>query len=122
MISESITPRTIVFQTKEYLRISIEQAAEISRGRFSYIHPDREKPITEGSLGTHYEEDYLMELIENNSHFENTRKDQNVQKEILPKENIHTPERSAYQQKIPAGTDTPIASFEKSGLCLVTDL
>ena len=68
MISEGITPRTTVFQTqKEYLRTSIDEAAaaahdlkefeqilsekfsiifKISRGRFSYIHPDRDKPIT----------------------------------------------------------------------------
>ena len=63
MISEGITLRTTVFQTqKEYLRTSIDQAAasahdlkefelilsekfnikfKISRGRFSYLHPDR---------------------------------------------------------------------------------
>ncbi|MBD5490113.1 MAG: rlx protein, partial [Lachnospiraceae bacterium] len=128
MISEGITPRTTVFQTqKEYLRTSIEQAAasahdlkefeqilsekfnikfKISRGRFSYLHPDRDKPITGRNLGTHYEKDYLMEVIENNSCLENAGKDQTVQKEILPKENIHT----------------PTAPFEKSGLRLVTDL
>ena len=128
MISEGITPRTTVFQTqKEYLRTSIEQAAasshdlkefeqilsekfnikfKISRGRFSYLHPDREKPITGRNLGTHYEKDYLMEVIENNSRLENAGKDQTVQKEILPKENI----------------PTPTAPFEKSGLRLVTDL
>lgn len=143
MVSEGITPRTTVFQTqKEYLRASIEEAAaahslkefekilsekfnikfKISRGRFSYLHPDREKPITGRSLGTHYEKDYLMEMIENNSRLENTVKDQTVQKEILPKENIHTPERPAHQQEILVGTDIPTALFEKSGLRLVTDL
>ena len=144
MISEGITPRTTVFQTqKECLRASIEEAAasshdlkefeqilsekfnikfKISRGRFSYIHPDREKPITGRSLGTHYEKDYLMEVIENNSHLENAGKDQTVQKEILPKENIPAPERPAHQQEMPNGTDMPAATFEKSGLRLVTDL
>ena len=144
MISEGITPRTTVFQTqKEYLRTSIDEAAasahdlkefeqilsekfnikfKISRGRFSYLHPDREKPITGRNLGTHYEKDYLMGVIENNSRLENVEKDQTVQKEILPKENIHTPERPAHQQEIPAGTGTPAVPFEKSGLRLVTDL
>ena len=144
MISEGITPRTTVFQTqKEYLRTSIDEAAasahdlkefekilsekfnikfKISRGRFSYLHPDREKPITGRNLGTHYEKDYLMGVIENNSHLKNADKDQTVQKEILPKKNIPSPERSAYQQEIPSGTDTPTAPFEKSGLRLVTDL
>ena len=128
MISEGITPRTTVFQTqKEYLRTSIDEAAassndlkefkqilsekfnikfKISRGRFSYLHPDRDKPITGRNLGTHYEKDYLMEVIENNSCLENAGKAQIIQKEILPKENIHT----------------PTAPFEKSGLRLVTDL
>ena len=144
MTSEGITPRTTVFQTqKEYLRTSIEEAAasahdlkefeqilsekfnvkfKISRGRFSYLHPDREKPITGRNLGTHYEKDYLMGVIENNSHLENTGKDRTVQKEILPKEKIHTPEHPAHQQEIQTKTDTPTASFEKSGLRLVTDL
>ncbi len=144
MVSEGITPRTTVFQTqKEYLRASIDKAAasahdlkefeqilsekfniifKISRGRFSYLHPDREKPITGRSLGTHYEKDYLMEVIENNSRLKKTEKGQTVPREILPKENIHTPEHPAHQQEISTGTDTPSAPFEKSGLRLVTDL
>lgn len=144
MISEGITPRTTVFQTqKEYLRTSIEQAAasahdlkefeqilsekfniqfKTSRGRFSYLHPDRYKPITGRNLGTHYEKDYLMGVIENNSRLENTEKDQTVQKEFLPEEITHDRKNSAHQQEIPAGTDAPTAPFEKSGLRLVTDL
>lgn len=144
MISDGITPRITIFQTqKEYLRASIEKAAasahdlkefeqilsekfnitfKISRGRFSYIHPDREKPITGRSLGTHYEKDYLMGVIENNSRLENAGNNQTVQKEILPKENIHTPEHTAHQQEIQAKTDTPTVLFEKSELRLVTDL
>lgn len=144
MASEGITPRTTVFQTqKEYLRTSIEEAAasahdlkefekilsekfnvtfKISRGRFSYIHPDREKPVTGRSLGTHYEKDYLMDVIENNSRFENAEKDQAMQEEALPEEIIHDRNLSIGQKEIPAGTDTPTASFEKSGLRLLTDL
>ncbi len=144
MTSAGITPRTTVFQTqKEYLRTSIDEAIasahdlkefekilsekfnisfKISRGRFSYIHPDRDKPITGRNLGTHYEKDYLMEVIENNSRLENTEKDQTVQKEFLPEEITHDRENSAHQQEIPAGTDAPTAPFEKSGLRLVTDL
>ncbi len=144
MISEGITPRTTVFQTqKEYLRTSIDEAAasahdlkefekilsekfkikfKISRGRFSYIHPGRDKPITGRNLGTHYEKDHLMGVIENNSHPENTEKDQTVQKEISPEEIIHDREHPAHQQEIPAGTEPPSTPFEKSGLRLVTDL
>lgn len=63
-----------------------------------------------------------MGVIENNSHIENAGKDQTTQKENLPKEKIPTSERPTHQQEIPAGTDTPTAPFEKSGLRLVTDL
>ena len=144
MISEGITPRTTVFQTqKEYLRTSIDEAAasahdlkefeqilsekfnitfKISRGRFSYLHPDRDKPITGRSLGTHYDKDYLMGVIEKNSRLENAEKDQTVQKEFLLEEITHDREHPAHQQEIPAGTDTPTAPFEQSGLRLVTDL
>lgn len=151
MLSEGITPRTTVFQTqKEYLRSSIEEAAasahdlkefekilsekfnvtfKISRGRFSYLHPDREKPVTGRSLGTHYEKEYLTDLIANHHNLENNKKTQNEQpkqkpeqKEIIPNRNIQNENYSAHQQKSPVGTDTPTAPFEKSGLCLVTDL
>lgn len=144
MLSEGITPRTTVFQTqKEYLRTSIEEAAasahdlkefeqilsekfnirfKISRGRFSYLHPDRDKPITGKSLGTHYEKDYLMELIGNHPSPENTEKNQTVQKENLPEDNIHSRKPSVNQHEILAGTYAPAAPFEKSGLRLVTDL
>lgn len=66
MLSDGITPRTTVFQTqKEYLRTAIEDVDasaydlkkfvqilfekfnikfKISRDKFSYLHPDREKP------------------------------------------------------------------------------
>ncbi len=86
-------------------------------GRFSYLHPDREKPITGRSLGTHYEKDYLMEVIGNNSRLENIEKEQTVQKE-----NPHSRKHSTDRQEISAGTDAPTVTFGKSGLRLVTDL
>ena len=144
MLSEGITPRTIIFQTqKEYLRVSIDEVAasahdlkefeqilsekfnikfKLSRGRFSYLHPDREKPVTGRSLGTHYEKDYLMEVIGNHSRLENIEKEQTVQKEVLPKEDTCSRKHPTGRQEISAGTDAPTVSFEKSGLRLVTDL
>ena len=89
MISEGIAPRRTKFQTqKDFLRTAIADAAasartleefqkllmekyhvilKISRGRFSYLHPERSKPITGRSLGTHYEESYLLPLFEKNA-------------------------------------------------------
>lgn len=88
MISEGITPRKTKFQTqKDFLRSAIEDASasarnleefqnflmekyhitlKISRGRFSYLHPERNKPITGRNLGSHYEEKYLLPLFEKN--------------------------------------------------------
>ena len=84
MLSKGIAPRQTVFQTqKEYLRTAIEYAAasscnieefqatllknyqitlKVSRGRFSYLHPERNKFITGRSLGSHYTEDYLFSI------------------------------------------------------------
>lgn len=37
------------------------------RGRFSYLHPDRTKNITERALGAGYGRDHIMQLIERNA-------------------------------------------------------
>lgn len=88
MIADGITPRRTKFQTqKEFLRSSIDEAArsagsleefqkilseqfritlKISRGRFSYIHPERDKPITGRSLGTLYEKEHFLKQFEKN--------------------------------------------------------
>ncbi len=87
--SEGLTPRKTEFQTqKDFLRAAIDEAAKaahdlkefeqillekfsiafkVSRGRFSYLHPDRDKYITERMLGTYYEVDYLLKLSAENS-------------------------------------------------------
>lgn len=93
MLADNVLPRKTRFQTqKEYLRLSIEKAAclasnleefqqilseqfniilKISRGRFSYIHPERAKPITGRSLGTQYERDHLLnQFTENMKHYD----------------------------------------------------
>ena len=63
-----------------------------------------------------------MEVIGNHSRLENAEKGQTVQKENLPEKTIRNRKPSAGQHEISAGTDAPAASFEKSGLRLVTDL
>lgn len=37
------------------------------KGRYSYLHPERSKNITERALGTNYGKEYLMKLFEENS-------------------------------------------------------
>ena len=119
MLADGVTPRNTVFQTqKEYLRTSIEEAADlaqnleefekilsekyriefkISRGRFSYLHPDRDKPISGRSLGTRYEKDSILELIAAN---------------VKPEKTFETATEN----------DAAFATFTKSHLRLITDL
>jgi hypothetical protein len=88
MIDDGVTPRQSNFQTqKQYLRNAIDDAIQNaasledfqrilsvkynitfkeSRGRFSYLHPERNKYITGRSLGTHYEKEYLLQKIPEN--------------------------------------------------------
>ena len=93
MIAGGVTPRKTKFETqKDFLRNAIDEAAastssleefqkqlsdryritlKISRGRFSYLHPEREKYITERSLGTHYEKEYLLSVLQKNARSHN---------------------------------------------------
>ena len=86
MLADGITPRKTKFETqKQFLRNAISEAAasacsldefqkilmkrfnislKISRGRFSYLHPERGKYITGRNLGTHFEESYLQAIFE----------------------------------------------------------
>lgn len=138
MISEGITPRKTTFQTqKDFLRTAIEDAVasarsleefqnllmekyhvtlKISRGRFSYLHPDRSKPITGSNLGTHYEEKYLLPLFEKNADYQIS----DTTPESSPPEHRNS---SAPLISRPEGkTELPTFVFIKSDLRLVVDL
>lgn len=138
MISEGITPRKTTFQTqKDFLREAIEGAAasacnleefqnllmekyhvtlKISRGRFSYLHPDRSKPITGRNLGTHYEENYLLPLFEKNADHQIS---DTIPETPSPEHyNSSTPFISKPEEK----ANLPTFVFIKSDLRLVVDL
>lgn len=88
MAADGVVPQKTKFQTeKDYLRSSIEEAAasacsqkefqqsllteygvtlKVSRGRFSYLHPDRTKPVTGRQLGSEYVESWLLKLFQEN--------------------------------------------------------
>ena len=88
MTAGGITPRKTKFETqKDFLRSAIEDSAasahsleefqkllaekyhislKVSRGRFSYLHPERGKYITGRSLGTQYEKETLQSVWEKN--------------------------------------------------------
>ena len=125
-----ITPRKTKFETqKDFLRNAIDEAAasarsleefqkqlldnyhislKISRGRFSYLHPERGKYITGRNLGTRYEKEYLLSVWEKNS-----KCHQNLSPE---------PDTSDKPSAFANQNDLPAFVFIKSELRLVIDL
>ena len=85
IIEDGLKPTSTVFLTqKEYLRNAIDECAATSnsfdefqsklleqfqisviehRGRYSYLHPDRQKRITERALGTRYGKQHLEQTF-----------------------------------------------------------
>ncbi len=138
MLSEGITPRQTIFQTqKEFLRTAIEDISasvcsleefqklllekyhvtfKISRGRFSYLHPERNKPITGRNLGTHYEENYLLPLFEENAKH---RESKNTPEQPSPEPSVFESLTDSAETKWP---EISAFLFIKSDLRLVTDL
>ena len=138
MISDGITPRKTTFQTqKDFLRTAIEDAAvsacsqeefqkllmekyhitlKISRGRFSYLHPERNKPITGRSLGTHYEEKYLLPWFKENAERQKVKM---VEKPILETDPVTS---GPHDSKAESEAEIPAFIFIKSDLRLVVDL
>ena len=139
MKEDGITPKETRYQTeKQFLRGAIDDVAstarsleefskildvkyhiifKISRNRYSYLHPGRNKYITGKNLGTRYTEDFLLKAFE-----ENTKSHKEQKEEILE------------QQAPNTSTDLPTVSFSdtsaipapfifiKSDLQLVIDL
>lgn len=139
ILADGLTPRKTVFQTqKEFLRTAIEEAADsscsleefqrlllgkysiklkTSRGRFSYLHPERSKYITERMLGIHYGADYLLKLFEENAIKSKDKKRMNV-----PEEYDTAVKPSVNQDSAPVQEEPMAILFVKSDLRLVTDL
>lgn len=104
MREDGITPKETKYQTeKQFLRDAIDNAAgiakspeefskileekyriifKISRGRYSYLHPDRKKYVTGRNLGTRYEEDFLMKTFMENAK-SLSKKEENVQEQAV---------------------------------------
>ena len=137
--ADGLTPRKTVFQTqKDFLRSAVEDAAavscsqedfqklllkkynvklKVSRGRFSYLHPERRKFITGRMLGTRYEEDHLWELFK-----ENTERKE-IKKKTVDVEKYNTEsEKSTSHPSNPLQEKAVSVLFIKSDLRLVTDL
>ena len=136
---KGLTPRQTTFQTeKQYLRDAIDTVAsqaisqeyfsrllsekynitfKVSRGRYSYLHPNRSKYITGRSLGTLYEEKHLLQIFQENSTAQITKN---------PVPDISQVVNSSTQPVSPHTATTAEAPhtflFIKSDLRLVTDL
>ena len=130
MTAGGITPRKTKFETqKDFLRNAIEEAAasarsleefqkqlldnyhislKISRGRFSYLHPERGKYITGRNLGTRYEKEYLLSVWEKNS---KCRLNQSPERDTSDKQSVFANQN-----------DLPAFVFIRSELRLVIDL
>ena len=139
ILADGLPIRRTAFQTqKEFLRSAIEASAvsscsreefqklllekynvtlKVSRGRFSYLHPERGKYITGRMLGTHYEEDYLLELFGKNS------KSKEYRKETIAGETFNAESEQPADQPSAPLQEAPVSIlFIKSDLRLVTNL
>ena len=139
MREDGITPKETKYQTeKQFLWDAIDNAAgiakspeefskileekyhiifKISRGRYSYLHPDRKKYVTGRNLGTRYEENFLMKtFMENTKSL--SKKKKNVQEQPVSDTttNLHQALSSDSSQ-----ISVPFI-FIKSDLRLVIDL
>ena len=139
MREDGITPKETKYQTeKQFLRDAIDNAAgiakspeefskileekyhiifKISRGRYSYLHPDRKKYVTGRNLGTRYEENFLMKtFMENTKSL--SKKKKNVQEQPVSDTTTNLQQAlSSDSSQIPV----PFI-FIKSDLRLVIDL
>lgn len=136
---KGLTPRQTTFQTeKQYLRDAIDTVAsqatspeefsrllsekynitfKVSRGRYSYLHPNRSKYITGRSLGTLYEEKHLLQIFQENSTAQIV---ENPAPDISQVVSSSTPSVSAHPAATAEAPHTFL--FIKSDLRLVTDL
>ena len=100
---------------------------KISRGRYSYLHPDRSKYITGRNLGDNYTEKYLRPVFEGNKAVGRTRAD--VAYDLNVPEVTHTPATDNRKTTAPEYDLSydyiadPIAAFHfRTKLRLVVDL
>ena len=139
MKEDGITPKETRYQTeKQFLRDAIDDAAstarsleefskildvkyhiifKISRNRYSYLHPGRNKYITGKNLGTRYTEDFLLKAFE-----ENTKSHKEQKEEILEQQ---APNTSTDLPTVPFSDTSYIPApfiFIKSDLRLVINL
>lgn len=134
IIADGMKPRFSTYQTqKQFIRDAVldisQNAASLkafqdallkqygikmksSRGRFSYLHPDREKYISARQLGALFEQESLLAIFE-----ENKRADQQRSEEAVSHtaQNLTPREKTAHTEQVPG-------FYIRSNLRLVVDL
>lgn len=117
------SPEEFGAELKKYYNISFK----ISRGRFSYLHPDRQKYITGRTLGSDYTEDYLLPLLSGNKQMGRAREkvisqSDNMKEPIAADDSIRNDQALEYDPSYDYNAD-PIAAFHfNTKLRLVVDL
>ena len=90
---------------------------KVSRDRYSYLHPNRQKYITGRNLGTLYEENHLLQIFQENSNRQPSEKSHPADRTIT-----YFSELSKLSISDQTDETTHSFLFIKSDLRLVTDL
>ena len=148
IIADGMKPRTTKYQTqKQFLRDAINDMAskahsqeefqsglkekygiilKVNRGRYSYLHPERQQFITGRKLGSHFEKEYLSEIFAGNAKSEISLSDSSAIPAKSPKENSSINVAGKMQAEYNPGYDyeaDPVAIlFIRSDLRLIVDL
>ena len=94
IIADGLNPATTIYQTqKQFLRNAIDECAPLARdfrsfqalllekydisvieskGRYRYLHPEREQRTTDKALGSHYGKQYLEQIFGNSEQVKTT--------------------------------------------------
>ena len=117
------SPEEFGAELKKYYNISFK----ISRGRFSYLHPDRQKYMTGRTLGSDYTEDYLLPLFSGNKQLgrtkaENISQSGGKKESIIADDFVRKQQAPEYDPSYDYNAD-PVAAFHfHTKLRLVVDL
>lgn len=148
IIADGMKPRTTKYQTqKQFLRDAINYMAskahsqeefqsglkekygiilKVNRGRYSYLHPERQQFITGRKLGSHFEKEYLSEIFAENAKSGISLSDSSAIPAKTPKENSSINAAGKMQAEYNPDYDyeaDPVAIlFIRSDLRLVVDL
>lgn len=148
IIADGMKPRTTKYQTqKQFLRDAIADTAsrarcqdefesrlmekygialKVRRGRFSYLHPERQKYITARNLGSNFEKDYLLAVFAENEKAERREKPASaIAADIETTSRHNAPDfvpQSEYNPDYNYEADPLAILFIRSDLRLVVDL